>query len=150
MAGDSDNNVVRPNFQRGTTNSEGGGGDGPSDMSIRRIEERLGAIETEQRSQVRWSVTVSVMIVAVLIAGFGFVLVRMDRSEDKILRLDDRLGRLESALGELPGKIQSSLLQLNQTLLQAITAASTQKASPAVVPQTPSGLPQPEPSKPPG
>jgi hypothetical protein len=111
---------------------------GGMDDKIKAIEGRLGGIETEQRTHFRWTVTIGIALIAAFITGFGIMLARTDRTEDKIARLEERVGRLETGVAELPGKISQSLLQLNQTLLQAIIAGSSMRAPPQV-PQSPSG-----------
>jgi len=134
-----DSNVVRPNeFQRPTPNGpefgDGQGGGGPHDMNgdrLTRIEGRLIAIELEQRAHMRWAMLLAIGLASVFAGGFGVIMLRIDRTEDK-------LSRIESSVSELPGKIAGNLSQINQTLFQAITASKQQ--SPQVI-----LLPAPEP-----
>jgi hypothetical protein len=152
MPPDERNNVVRPNeFQRPTTpDPEFGGGrgsGGPPDMNGDRlagIEGRLTTIESEQRAHLRWAMLLAIGLASLFIVGFGIMMVRIDRTEDKISRLDDRLSRVETSVSELPGKIDQNLMQLTQTMLQAITATNNQRPPQViVVPQSP-GTPLPK------
>jgi hypothetical protein len=125
--------VVRPNeFQRPTPNGPefgGGQGGGGSDMNgdrLTRIEWRLATIETEQRGHLRWTMLIAIGLASLFAVGFGIMMVRIDRAEDKI-------SRVETSVLELPGKISQNLMQLNQTLLQAITATNNQKSPQIIV-----------------
>jgi flagellin-specific chaperone FliS len=127
------------------------GGDGPSDMNgdrLTRIEGRLATIEAEQRAHLRWMMLIAIGLASLFATGFGFMMARIDRAEDKISRVEDRISRVETAVAELPGKISQNLMQLNQTLLQAITAMNNQRPPQIIiVPQgqtTPLQNPAPE------
>jgi septal ring factor EnvC (AmiA/AmiB activator) len=148
------------------------GGGGPSDMNgdhLTRIEGRLGTIEAEQRAHLRWMLLIAIGLASLFATGFGFMIARIDRTEDKISRVEDRISgvedrisrvedrisgvedrisRVETSVAELPGKISQNLMQLNQTLLQAITATNNQRPPQIIiVPQgqtTPPQNPAPE------
>jgi hypothetical protein len=141
------------------------GGGGPSDMNgdrLTRIEGRLGTIEAEQRSHLRWMMLIAIGLASLFATGFGLMMTRIDRTEDKISRVEDRISRVEdkisgvedrisrveTSVAELPGKISQNLMQLNQTLLQAITATNNQRPPQIIiVPQgqtTPPQNPAPE------
>jgi hypothetical protein len=125
--------------------SGGGGGTfgGMDDGRLSVVESRLFGIESEQRSHFRWSigltVTVALGLAGVIFTSTAFLMARVDRVED-------RLSRLETNVQELPGKLTSSLNQVNQTLLQAITASSTM----ALTRPPPQGLPFTPPTPAPG
>jgi hypothetical protein len=101
---------------------------------LTRIEGRLIAIESEQRAHMRWAMLLAIGLASVFAGGFGVIMLRIDRTEDK-------LSRIESSVSELPGKIAGNLSQINQTLFQAI-AASKQQAPQVIL------LPAPEPPAP--
>jgi hypothetical protein len=133
-------------------------GGGPSDMNgdrLTRIEGRLATIEAEQRAHLRWMLILAIGSASLFVTGFGLTMTRIDRTEDKISRVEDRISRVEdrisrveTSVAELPGKISENLMQLNQTLLQAITAANSQRPPQVIiVPQgqtTPPQNPAPE------
>lgn len=98
-----------------------GGPSGPhtpnmSDDRLKAIDGRLIAIESEQRTHFRWTVTIALALAGLIATTTAFLMTRVDRVED-------RLSRLETSVNELPAKIGSNLSQINQTLFQAIQAA---------------------------
>jgi hypothetical protein len=122
---------------------------------LTRIEGRLGTIEAEQRAHLRWMMLIAIGLASLFATGFGFMMARIDRTEDKISRVEDkvsrvedRISRVETSVAELPGKISQNLMQLNQTLFQAITATNNQRPPQIIiVPQgqtTPPQTPAPE------
>src|SRR6202453_3177080 len=84
----------------------------------------LGAIETEQRTHLRWTLTIALALAGLIATSGAFLMTRVDRVED-------RLSKLETSVNELPGKLSGSLAQINQTLFQAITASK--QTSPQVI-----------------
>ena len=71
---------------------------GPSDMNgdrLTRIEGRLATIEAEQRAHLRWMMLIAIGLASLFATGFGFMMVRIDRTEDKISRVEDRISRVE-------------------------------------------------------
>jgi hypothetical protein len=84
------------------------------------VEGRLAGIETEQRTHFRWSIgtliAATLGLASLIFATANFLTGRVDR-------IEDRMTRLEGNLNDLPGKLTSSLNQVNQTLLQAVTAS---------------------------
>jgi hypothetical protein len=63
-------------------------------------------------------------LAAIIVTSSAFLMSRVDRVED-------RLSRLESNVNDLPGKLTSSLNQINQTLFQAI--AATKQTPPQII-----------------
>jgi hypothetical protein len=115
------------------------GGNGPSmpgddEDRLKAIEVRLTGIEGEQRTNLRWVVTIALGLAAIIATSTAFLMSRVDRVED-------RLSRLETSVNELPSKISGNLTQLNQTLFQAITAAKQVPPQVILVPATDSGVP---------
>ena len=113
------------------------GGGGPPDMTdkLERIEKRLDAIESDQRTHLRWLLNSFVGLVGLILASTGFVLTRIDRTEDRISRLDDRMGRLETSVSAIPAQVNQNLMQLTQTLAQAILAAQRPAPPPPPAPE---------------
>jgi hypothetical protein len=119
--------------------SGGGGGtsDGMDAGRLNKIETRLGGIESEQRTHLRWMVTIALTLAAIIITSSAFLMSRVDRVED-------RLSRLESNVNDLPGKLAGSLGQINQTLFQAITASKQTPPQVILLPAPqPSSIPKP-------
>ncbi|MEA2905488.1 MAG: hypothetical protein QOI12_2875 [Alphaproteobacteria bacterium] len=91
----------------------------------------MDSTPNNQRAQVGWAVAITLALAALVVtafgafAGFTTLMARMDRTEDKIVRLEERIGRLETALAELPGKISQQLMESNRTILTAVMAAKT-------------------------
>jgi hypothetical protein len=112
--------------------SGNGGGTfgGMDDDRLKGIDGRLTAIEGEQRTHLRWSLTIALALAALIATGTTFLMTRIDRVED-------RLTRLETNVNELPAKLTTSLAQLNQTLLQAVTASKQAPPQVIVVPREP-------------
>jgi hypothetical protein len=108
--------------------------EGMDDARFDQIDARLGAIETEQRIHLRWTLTIDLALAGLIATSSAFLMTRVDRVED-------RLYRLETSVNELPGKLSGSLAQINQTLFQAITASK--QTSPQVI-----LLPAPSPADP--
>jgi hypothetical protein len=118
-----------------------GGGDGPIMPEISDLDRRLSVLENEQRNHFRWTVATIIIVFGILATLtttlFSWLTNRIDR-------VDDRLGKIEASVSDLPNKINQNLMQLNQTLLQAIIAGATQRPSPP-----PSPPPNPSPPSPP-
>ena len=100
---------------------------------LTRIEGQLATIEAEQRAHLRWMLIIAISLASLFVAGFGLTMTRIDRTEDRISRVEDRISRVETAVAELPGRISENLTQLNQTLLQAITAANSQRPPQVII-----------------
>lgn len=106
-----------------------------------KIDSRLTALEGEQRTHIRWTVTTALGIAALVVASTGFLMSRIDRT-------DDRLTRVEANITELPGKLTSSLNQVNQTLLQAVTASKQQPPQVIVYPTPLQAIDRSKPNEP--
>jgi methyl-accepting chemotaxis protein len=98
------------------------------DGRLGRIETRLTNIEGEQRSHLRWTIG-TILALSLGLAGLIFTTATFLTS--RVDRVEERLTRLESNINDLPGKISTSLNQMNQTLLQAVTAGK--QAAPQVI-----------------
>ncbi|UFS77189.1 hypothetical protein LPB73_07375 [Tardiphaga sp. 37S4] len=116
-----------------------GGGDGTftdmDDGRLKAIDTRLNSIESEQRTHFRWTVTIALALGGLVATSSAFLMTRVDRVED-------RLTRLEGSVNDLPGRLSTSLNQINQTLFQAISAAK--QSPPQVI-----LMPAPSEAKPP-
>ena len=97
----------------------GGTSNGMDNGRLDKIETRLTVIEGEQRTHFRWGigllVTVAFGLAALIATTSMFMMSRIDRTED-------RLVRVEAAIAELPNKLSTNLNNMNHTLLQAVTA----------------------------
>jgi len=93
-----------------------------------------------QRANLGWTFAIAAALAAVTVIGAGAVIMRIDRTTERIARLEERIGHMEERIGrmevataEIPGKLSQQLLELNRTILMAVT--SGRNAAPE--PQTP-------------
>jgi hypothetical protein len=84
-------------------------------IDSRKSKGRLAAIEAEQRAHLRWMLLIAIGLASLFATGFGFMMARIDRAEDKIShvedkisRVEDRISQVEMSVAELPGKISQT------------------------------------------
>jgi hypothetical protein len=128
------NTELREELRKRSTTNDGtssGGGDIPT---MSDLERRLTTLEGEQRNHFRWTIGTIIIVFGILaslsLGIANFLVGRVDR-------VDDRTAKLETAVSDLPNKINQNLLQLNQTLLQAVLAGATQRPTPPAPPAPP-------------
>jgi hypothetical protein len=136
-------NVSTPPPRSGEETDDGNGG-GPHMPNMSDLDRRLTTLEGEQRNHFRWTIGALLIAFGILVTlsiGIAnFISGRVDR-------LDDRLGKVETGVADLPNKINQNLMQLNQTLLQAVLAGATQRHQESLPPPSPPTSSTPSPSQ---
>lgn len=85
--------------------------------------------QSSQRANLGWTFAIATALAAVIVVGAGAVIMRIDRTEERIARLEERIGHMEERIGrmevstaEIPGKLSQQLVELNRTILMAVTS----------------------------